>query len=199
MPNATMASEQPGLEAITDITDGCLKLGQFIGLDGPVAEDVFHAVLENPAYAANLFCARNEPGFRDYLVAHPQRRPNALSASDITNPACISSDGKGNIELMAKAAQALLNWSLSGFKTADNDLFQKRITACKACPEYIAPPKKLVYLISAFLSQKTAVGMICRQCGCIVDKKARVRYERCPEADPDNPGFSLWGEPVQQV
>ena len=163
------------------ITDQCARLGEILGLGAPVEEEVLAAALDHPSYATNLLVCRGTPALLQQLLAHPPARKGA----DIPLPT-----------LLRRGAEALLRWGRSGFSTVAGDVLERRLDACGACPNLASPPedKKILYRLAG-----TAAGArsVCRVCGCPVTRKAAMAFEACPDADPDNPGMTRWGEPVK--
>lgn len=51
--------------------------------------------------------------------------------------------------------------TLGGPVTVTEDVFDRRIAVCKACPHYISPQ--------------------CSVCLCVIDLKARLTTEKCPK------------------
>ncbi|AVO59196.1 hypothetical protein [Pseudomonas chlororaphis] len=204
--NMTISDNQtmpPDFQAFTSLDDGCLQTGRYLGLDGPVSRAVFTAIIDNPTYATTLFTARTAPAFRDHLLAHPQPAQRLENSGETHPLASDESSRSSSIELsnsalLAKAARSFVAWGRGGFKTTDNDLFERRLSACEACPHHTATPDKLAYRVGAALTGDSN-RKICELCGCVTGKKARLRDEQCPGAHPDRPGYSRWGDPLTHV
>lgn len=187
----------PELQTLTSVEDGCLQIGRYLGLNGPITRDAFIAIIDNPTYATELFTARGASVFRDHLLAHPQcRRQIRTGKTDATTAQKATVNELSNAALLAKAAHSFLVWGRGGFKTADDALFQQRMAACEACPHHTATPDKLAYKLAAALSGN-ANRKICGLCGCVTGKKARLRDERCPGPHPKRPGYSRWGDALR--
>jgi len=62
------------------------------------------------------------------------------------------------------------------------------------CPNLASPPSTTIYkMIGAIDDSKK----ICRLCGWVVSRKAKLPREACPDADPELPGMNRWGEPMR--
>ncbi|EJN32517.1 hypothetical protein [Pseudomonas sp. GM80] len=183
----------PDFKAFASVKDACAQLGQYLGLEKPITREVFAAIIKNPGYATNLFIARPAPAFRDYLLAHPDHGESITGNSVEPVPArYVELDNRA---LLKKAASSFVAWSREGFKAADNDLFEQRISACNACPHQTDTPDRLAYRIGAALTGASN-RKICDLCGCVTGKKARLSHEKCPGDDPRRPGLSRWGDPM---
>lgn len=154
------------------------RLGEILGLDGPVDEAVLVAAILNASYATNLLICRDAPQFLAQLMANPpaaaQGEPSAA-------------------ELMRRGVEGLLRWGRTGFTTVDSEILKRRLAACEACPHLYAPEggKRILYALTG-----TAAGRksVCRKCGCPVTRKAGMAGESCPDAHPDDPLLTRWGE-----
>jgi hypothetical protein len=149
-----------------------------LGLGEPVSERVLAAALHSPSYATNLLVSRESPVFLSQLLANPPAAPEPdLSAT----------------ELMKRAAEALWRWSKAGFTRVNEEVLERRLSACEACPNLSTPPetRSRLYALAG-----TAAGSrsVCRLCGCPVARKAAMAFEACPDSDPERPGLSRWGE-----
>lgn len=157
----------------------CGRLGEILGLDGPVDEEVLVAAIRNPSYATNLLICRDAPQFLAQLLGSP--------------PVARSDDPSAG-ELMKRGVEALWRWSRTGFTTVDSDVLKRRLAACETCPHLYAPEgaKRILYALTG-----TAAGRksVCRKCGCPVTRKAGMAGESCPDAHPDDPRLTRWGEP----
>ena len=156
------------------------RMGRFLSLDTPVPSPVMKRIVEDPQFASDVVVARNAPAFLRALFADPK---NADFAGAVP-------EDRSNTSLAREAAQAFLRWAKSGFTTADEATYRRRLDACASCEHHVDPPRKLVYRFANAETQK-----ICDACGCTVARKARLASEHCPLADPLRPGFDRWGEP----
>ncbi|HXD31432.1 MAG TPA: hypothetical protein VN643_09960 [Pyrinomonadaceae bacterium] len=164
-----------------DLEEKCLELGLTLGLDEPVSVQVLEAALRDEVYSHNLLASRRNPVMLKYLLANP---PKARATGG--EPPQFS-----NVELVKRAASALLRWGKVGFTVVDQPTLERRRSACLSCPHMIDPPDKLLYKLTATdESQK-----ICDLCGCSVRKKIRLTSESCPGRHPEQEGLSRWGEP----
>jgi hypothetical protein len=89
----------------------------------------------------------------------------------------------------------MAKWARVGFTVTSEEVMQRRLAACQACPELRMPPgeQTLLYkLIGTPAIEKTVCGL----CGCNVFKKVRLTTESCPSLHPTKPGYSRWDEPL---
>jgi hypothetical protein len=107
----------PGPEV--PMPDQCEELGRILGLDGPVAEQVLYAALDDEAYARNLLLCRRQPALLAHLLEHPPERPRRQTKA----------------ELAARGAGALVRWARTGFTVVDGATYERRLAACERCPD----------------------------------------------------------------
>jgi hypothetical protein len=166
------------------LAEGCTEFGTFLGLDGPVSEDVFVGAMQDPVYARNLIISRSAPAFLKVLLDKPpQQKPAAGQAE------------KTNVELLAKAARSLWNWTRSGMETVSDETYRRRLDRCAVCPHHTTAPNRAIYNLGAAFMDDTQERRICTLCGCVTANKARMATENCPSEDPHRPDFTRWGEP----
>lgn len=158
----------------------CLEFAQTLGLDQPVSVQVLEAALRDETYAHNLLVGRRSPAMMKVLLANPPKQKSAPS----------NQPQFSNVELIQKAATALLRWGKVGFSVVDQATLERRRTACMSCPNLSAPPEKLVYK----LAQIDDSEKICSLCGCNVRKKVKLPSEFCPDRHPEQAGLNRWGE-----
>jgi hypothetical protein len=164
-------------------------------------------MINDDAFAHLVLSSRSSPAFLRVLLNHateqfeeksPPRVAEALfsGASEETAPpisqAVIAASKHSDRHLVAKAARSFARWAKNGFTRADEVAFQRRMAACLACDQLAAPPDQLLYKIATTGSSERSV---CKACGCVANRKARLSTENCPLAHPDNPLLSRWGEP----
>jgi len=173
------------------LTESREQLGELLGLEKPVSEDVFLCALNDKTYAHNLIICKNQPEFLQHLLSNPPTRNYAIDESgEISSPA-----------LMVKAAKALVGWAKTGFSTVDEEMLERRETACLNCEFRTTPNNGLHKLVTGKVSEKTgsrAADSICKLCGCGISKKIRLSSESCPAKDSANSALSRWGEPYRQ-
>ncbi len=167
--------------------DQCSELGEMLGLNEPVSEDVLKASLQDENYANKLLSSKDSPEVLLHLLNNPPQHrldPQAFSTG----------------ELVARAAGALLRWSKTGFKIVDDEALERRENACLACPNLRGPETLLEIIIpSSSINDKPGNrtgNQVCRLCGCNVNKKIRLISESCPAIDLANPELTRWGEVV---
>ena len=72
--------------------------------------------------------------------------------------------------------------------------YAKRFETCLACPNLASPPSTAIYKVIGAVDDSENV---CRLCGCVVSRKAKLPHEACPDADPELPGMNRWGQPMR--
>lgn len=84
------------------------------------------------------------------------------------------------VELIGRAGAALARWAASNFSRVGTQEYQKRISACQSCEHFSVPStNKLFYKMAGTSPEKKS---ICELCGCIVQRKAWLKTEDCPDA-----------------
>ncbi|TPG06368.1 hypothetical protein [Sphingomonas oligophenolica] len=184
MTEAMMVHDTSG-NAATD----CDELGALLGLDAPVALAVFARAVNDAAYARSLILCRENPAFRDFLLAQ---------ADGWVPPVEAAVADHGAIDLTAKAILSFWAWTKSGFAMLDADAAAARFAACLACPHLGAAPDRLVFRLAGASSDADR-HRVCGLCGCVAARKARLPHERCPGPDPDRAGLNRWGQPLAEV
>jgi hypothetical protein len=163
------------------LEESCMDFALTLGLERPVSAQVLEAALRDETYARHLLTSRRNPTMLTYLLAHPPK-PRASAAA----PPKFS-----DVELVKRAATALLRWGKVGFTVVGKETLERRRAACMSCPNLTAAPGKLIYKLT--LADES--DMICGLCGCGVRKKMKLSSESCPAPHSELPGMSRWGEP----
>ncbi|MGN6253461.1 MAG: hypothetical protein ACTHO8_00505 [Solirubrobacterales bacterium] len=162
----------------TPLEEACERLGELLELEGPVSEEVAAAAATDQIYARNLLSTRDAPALLEHLLANPpevREEPSTLA-------------------LGGRLAQAMVRWGRTGFTVVDEETRQQRLAACAACPHQMEANRHPT------LHRWLADGerpMVCGLCGCALARKTRLGSERCPDEDPDRPGFDRWGLPYE--
>lgn len=68
------------------------------------------------------------------------------------------------------AIKAAVKFAASGFKTVDDERYERRLEICKACPLFDAAQNR------------------CKSCGCYTASKLKMASESCPH--PEGPRWS---------
>lgn len=177
------------LARVESLEQGCARLGELLGLDGPVQETVLRAALQDTTYAHNLFASRSAPAFLEKLLkSPPQSERVSGEVSDAT--------GLSNAQLLARASSALWRWGRSGFERIDEQARARRIAACRSCPHLTEPSGALQLMASG--RGDDLGGRVCGRCGCLAARKVAVPTESCPAPHPTVAGFTRWGEPAAE-
>lgn len=172
------------IEAGESMEQDCVRLGDLLRLGRPVPEEVFVGAVQDPDYARNLFVCREAPPLLEFLLKNPPRRPEAEHDEAAQ---------RSTLELVAKASKSFWEWTKSGFSVVDEETYAKRFGVCLACPNLVAPPSSVVYKLVGASDDR---NKICRLCGCVASRKAKLPHEACPDAHPELPGMNRWGEPM---
>ncbi len=167
------------------------KLGDVLGLDGPVPMPVLLRALEDPSFANDLITCRGAPAFLAALF--DDRRTRAYAPAAEAAPT-------STVALAGKAAQALARWAKSGFSTVDADVLARREAACLACPNLGEPDSLLQKMVpTGAVSDRVGSRLgrkVCKLCGCTAGKKIRLPTEACPSPHPTRAGVTRWDEPI---
>jgi hypothetical protein len=190
--------ELTDLKQMTDIQEACLSFGQLLGLSTPVPEEVLYAAMEDEDYARNLLLSSRNPQLLGHLLRHPvpvtMTVPVTVKEPLTGSPATPGSPQPappGNLQLIGKAAKALIDWGKTGFSIVADEVYERRLAACERCDQLEEAPDQFIYKISL---KKGENKRTCQSCGCVVSRKARLVSDTCPLADPEHPGFNRWGE-----
>jgi hypothetical protein len=163
------------MPAEPSLTDLRRAYAEALGLDEPIPEPALEAIAADPTYARRLFACRGSSQMLGLMLSRPPEVAQMPSVS----------------AMAATAGAALVRWTQSGFTVVDDVQLSRRLSACSACPNLVAPASTLQKLVSV----GTRDDRICRLCGCPVERKARLPHESCPAPDSDDPSLNRWGEP----
>ncbi|MBC7862179.1 MAG: hypothetical protein IAF38_04340 [Bacteroidia bacterium] len=169
------------------VKEQCLEFAQILGLNEPVSEEVLKAAVQNEIYARNLLVSKDSPEMLEILLKNPVKTS-------------LANKEHSTMELVAKAATALLRWGKTGFNIVNQAVLERRENACLSCPN-LQEAKSIAQKIVPSLAQKNVAGhrtgkKICALCGCNVSNKMRLPSEACPDKNPENSNQSRWGEPL---
>ncbi|WP_434052587.1 MAG: hypothetical protein RDA78_25620 [Roseibium sp.] len=172
----------------TSLSDAAAHLGAYLELSGPAPEAATQRALDNPLYARALVSLRKMPELRDQVLESAESlrvhgQPTEAAQSVVNNEKSVA----------AQAAGALLKWGMAGLEHAKPWQIETRLAACNACSFLADAPDDLIYRGAKVFVGKDA--KICSSCRCLVNTKAALATEHCPERDPDDPNLSRWGEP----
>lgn len=170
------------------LSEAARLLGSYLELSGPAPEDATQRALDNPLYARALVTLRKMPELRDQVL---QSAESLRVHGQPTEAA--QSLAKKEKSVAAQAAGALLKWGMAGLEHAKPWQIETRLAACKTCSFLTDAPDDLIYRGAKVFVGKDA--KICSSCRCLVNTKAALATEHCPERDPDDPNLSRWGEP----
>ncbi|MDP9696691.1 UNVERIFIED_ORG: hypothetical protein J2X79_004274 [Arthrobacter globiformis] len=172
---------------------------EYVGLSEPLPAPVLRRALVDDRYCFVLLAFRGNQSRLQELMHHPDNQAYELTGDNALD------DGTEHLSpprhqstaaLVIEAGKALNRWTSSGFRTVDEETYERRTAACAACPELIEPPIKWVYKVAIAGADDDRV---CGACGCVASRKARLATEQCPRADPGRAGLSRWGEPMRPV
>ena len=166
-----------------------------LALADPAPPAVAERAMADPLFARALFTSRKIPSALQWLLTAPADARVAEAPSD-GKPGGKEDATPSSLELAAKAAGSLLKWGMAGLEHAKPWEIERRLAACDACEFRDDAPDKLVYRGAAVAVGKDA--KICTSCHCLINTKAALATERCPERDSDSPELSRWGEPWEE-
>lgn len=87
------------------------------------------------------------------------------------------------------------SWMEKGFKIVSPEKYKSRLNICKNCPYYQIKSNKIIYKL---INLNSEFSPICSKCGCTIEKKAKMAHLSCPIENPQNIGFTLWGDPMRK-
>lgn len=181
------------LEQSQSWEDVRLEFGKYLGLQGAAPAGVTRRAMEDRMFAHYLVVCREHPSYLEKLLKDPKNKKYEDTAAGPAVTVLPVADDRSNLELVARASKSLFKWAQAGFERVDQVEFDKRFETCKTCPFLAAAPDKMVYKFK--LKNETDMR-VCNACGCVASRKARLATEACPKADPANPGFNHWGQPM---
>lgn len=162
----------------------------YVGLPVPLPAAALRRAMIDDRFCFVLLAFRGNLPRLGELVNHPDNRAYELRGDD--EAPAPQPEGRSTAGLVIEAGKALNRWASSGFRTVDEQTYERRSAACSACPELTEPPVKWVYKVAL---AKASDDRVCGACGCVASRKARLVTERCPRRDPGRPELSRWGEP----
>jgi hypothetical protein len=172
------------------------RLGVFLGLTTAAPLPVVRRAIIDPRFCGYLVASRGRPDVLKVLCADPANgNYEDEPLETVAAPARVATE-RSNLSLVIKAGVAVARWAASDFSRVDDTTFEARFNACVRCDQLVAPPDKFLYKVrlSARSDQR-----VCNACGCGAARKAKLATEHCPLADPLNPGFNRWGEPMKEA
>ena len=189
-----------GLDGMTGSVDQQrADLAELLGLSEPVPADVLLSAVSDREYARNLMLCKDAPVMLDFLVTNPPHRAEATPAEVGAEPSAEIAErtaaDHSTGQLLGAASKSFWAWTKSGFAAVDEATYQRRYGTCLECPNLIDPPRKRVYQIIG-AADAADDSKICRLCGCVASKKARLPHESCPAAHAELAGMNRWGEPM---
>lgn len=170
---------------IKSIDEGKEKLANLLGLKEPVSDIVFFAAIHSHSYFHNLMTCKDNPDMLNYLLNNPPLLEKVSNEAENINE-------KTTMQLMAKVAKSMIEWSKTGFSKVDDLTYEKRINVCMNCRFLKDPPEKLAYKFATLTKKERFERKICALCGCIISNKARLPHETCPLNHPTIKGKNMW-------
>lgn len=179
-----MSKVLPEFEQVESWSDLCQRFGELMNLGGPAPLPVVRRAMQDDLFAHYLVVTRNSPQMQQMLLQDPKNKAyeTPVDAPKHSSPA-----------LVARAAKAMVKWGKAGFERVDQGTYAQRTEACQRCPYLVDPPDLTAYKMLKLAGDRR----VCAKCGCVASRKAQVPTERCPVADPKNPGLNRWGQPMQ--
>ncbi|MBG6212020.1 hypothetical protein IWQ49_006725 [Labrenzia sp. EL_126] len=176
------------VRAAKTLSEAAERLGAYLELSGPAPEVATQRALKDLLYARALVTTRKIPEVRDQVLHSAESMRLREQTTDAVDSTKHNQQG-----VTTQAARALLKWGMAGLEHAKPWQIEKRLAACKNCSFLTSAPDDLIYRGAKVFAGKDA--KICSSCRCLVNTKAALATEHCPERDPQNPGLSRWGEP----
>ena len=143
------------------------ELGRYLGWTAPLPGAVLRRARVDDFFASLVVLSRNQPDLLEQLFNAPRTR--AFEQHEQPQ--------RPTAATVRKLAGSLLQWARNGFETVDEDEYAQRIETCLGCPELVAAPDTALYKLK--LSTETDMR-VCRLCGCVARRKARLGSESCP-------------------
>lgn len=141
------------------------------------------------SYRDLLLAARSSPGC--LLSLFTVARNGQEDEEEVRRPS--------SVDVVGNAFGAIVRWGLSGFKTVNEAVATRRWESCQTCPNLVNPPDIMIYHLGRRIVASDSEQRVCRLCGCFAKTKTTLTTETCPDASPENPGMSRWGEPLPSV
>lgn len=163
------------------------KLGEYLGLPQAVSSAVLQRALHDDKFAYYLVTWRHRLDMVQLLLNDKKNQQYEQKQER---------EEKSSTELVVKASGALLKWGKSGFAKLDEEVYERRWSACNSCEYLVEPPDQIVYKIT--IGKKTD-KRVCSACGCVASRKAKLPTERCPVTDPLDASVNKWGQPIEQM
>ncbi|HYN46990.1 MAG TPA: hypothetical protein VES64_09895 [Allosphingosinicella sp.] len=172
------------IPALVDLPGGLWSerkeaLRKLLLYDRPLPEGAARRAFADDRFASLLLLSRGSPPLLLTLLRSPANRPYAKRRlPGVPAP----------IGLALKATASLARWAAGGFETLPAEAVDARLDVCRTCPMLGPPPETMVY----GLKLSTEIDMsVCRACGCVVRRKAKLPHERCPQG--------RWPDAAQKV
>ena len=180
-----------------DLDEARAELRAVLGLEREVPVAAARRAALDPVYLHRLLVSRSSRPMLERVLADPGNErfatrppPEDTPSPEAGEPAPGARERTGG-ELARKAASAIAGWAKAGFALASLETVERRLAACEACPNLAAAGDQLAYRLLAGGGERKSV---CSLCGCVVRHKAKLPNESCPDADPQRPGFTRWGD-----
>jgi hypothetical protein len=184
-----------------------IGLARFLGVAGPVPDQVLRRAIADDHFAHYLIVCRGEPTTLEMLLRDPKNEAYSVTGGagvgmasgaateQALRPAVVAAPRApaSSIGLVAKAAGSFARWAAAGFTQVDRAEFDRRYGICLACSHLTTPPDLAAYRLAPDVGDDRR---ICDACGCFATAKARRTNERCPVADPARPGLNRWGQAI---
>lgn len=150
-------------------------LGQTLDLPD-IPPRVVERAASDPLFLNRLIMVRDDPVATQALMATASG-----SLPKWTAPATVLA--------LKHLTLGMTRWAATGFQPVDAATLDTRVAACRHCPHLSEPGQMLQKLVAG------SEGKICGLCSCAIEKKAMLPTETCPAVDPEQPGYTRWGEP----
>lgn len=177
-------------ETLEDLLQGAPEtvrsnLKRWLGVE-QISDDALLAIRISRRYAQKLEAVRRYPDAVRHLLMHP---PKVAGFAHTMTP-----QQKDSLALAGKAAKSIAQWVKGGMKYVDEEIREKRMQACLACPHLMDGETGV--LVQKLASAVSKSKKNCSLCGCNVSAKGRFPHESCPAPHPEKAGFTRWDEPA---
>jgi hypothetical protein len=168
-------------EGATSLDEAGERLTTLLGIEQPLPLSVVNRALKDARFARYLVASRSSPHLLEMLLADPKNAEFEPQPEPATGA------------LIGRAVAAFGRWARAGFTKVSDEDFERRFSACVACPHLTSSSDRLVYKLMPGRTDER----ICTACGCVASRKAMLPSENCPVEDVSRPGFSRWGEELR--
>ncbi|WP_299162223.1 hypothetical protein [uncultured Tenacibaculum sp.] len=148
---------QQGIDLQTGITE-------LLKLEKPFPERLVKRVKIDDVFAKLIYRASSEKELIPSLLKVGVKQENNIQHS--------------NFELVKNGAKSFINWGVSGFKIASQEVVDERTLICKTCPYISKATDQIAYKFKINANEDMS---ICSICGCVISRKVALLNKKCPK------------------